>query len=53
MIPERLYNYFRQFALNEDIDESRIQARMHNGVVEVELPKREHAKPRKIEVQPV
>ena len=44
-------NYFRQFALNEDIDESRIQARMRNGVLEVELPKREHAKPRKIEVQ--
>jgi HSP20 family molecular chaperone IbpA len=44
-------NYFRQFALNEDIDESRIQARMRNGVLEVELPKREHAKPRKIEVR--
>jgi HSP20 family molecular chaperone IbpA len=44
-------NYSRQFALNEDIDESRIHARMRNGVLEVELPKREHAKPRKIEVQ--
>ena len=44
-------NYFRQFALNEDVDESRIQARMRNGVLEVELPKREHAKPRKIEVR--
>src|SRR6266446_7046511 len=40
-------NYFRQFALNEDIDESRIQARMRNGVLEVELLKREHAKPRR------
>jgi len=46
-------NYFRQFALNEDIDESRIQARMRNGVLEVELSKREHAKPRKIEVKTV
>jgi HSP20 family molecular chaperone IbpA len=44
-------NYFRQFALSEEIDESRIQARMRNGVLEVELPKREHAKPRKIEVR--
>jgi HSP20 family protein len=44
-------NYFRQFALNEDIDEARIQARMSNGVLEVELPKREQAKPRKIEVR--
>jgi len=45
-------NYSRQF-LNEEIDESRIQARMRNGVLEVELPKREQAKPRKIEVRTV
>ena len=44
-------NYFRQFALNEDVDESRIHARMRNGVLEVELPKREHAKPRRIDVR--
>jgi HSP20 family protein len=44
-------NFYRQFALNEEIDDSRIKARMRNGVLEVELPKREHAKPRKIEVQ--
>ncbi len=43
-------NYFRQFELNEDIDEARIRARMRNGVLEVELPKREHARPRRIEV---
>ena len=43
-------NFYRQFALNEEIDDSRIKARMRNGVLEVELPKREHAKPRKIEV---
>ena len=44
-------NYLRQFALNEDIDESRIEARMYNGVLEVSLPKRERAMPRKIEVR--
>src|SRR5262249_25775577 len=44
-------NYLRQFVLNEDIDESRIQARLRNGVLEVELPTRQQAKPRKIEVQ--
>ena len=43
-------NYFRQFTLNEEIDESRIKARMKNGVLEVELPKREQVKPRRIEV---
>jgi HSP20 family protein len=44
-------NYYRQFALNEHIDDSRIMARMRNGVLEVELPKREQAKPRRIEVR--
>ena len=43
-------NYVRQFTLNEEIDETRIRARMRNGVLEVELPKREQAKPRRIEV---
>ena len=43
-------NYVRQFTLNEQIDESRIKARMRNGVLQVELPKHEQAKPRKIQV---
>ena len=44
-------NYYREFALNEDIDESKIQATLKNGVLELELPKKEKAKPRQIEVR--
>jgi HSP20 family protein len=44
-------NYYREFALNEEIDESKIRATMRNGVLELELPKKEQAKPRRIEVQ--
>jgi HSP20 family protein len=45
-------NYYREFALgNGDIDDSKIKASMRNGVLELELPKKEHAKPRRIEVQ--
>jgi HSP20 family protein len=44
-------NYYREFVLNEDIDESKIHAMMRNGVLELTLPKKEHAKPRRIEVQ--
>jgi HSP20 family protein len=44
-------NYYREFALNENIDESRIRATLKNGVLELELPKKEKAKPRQIEVQ--
>ncbi len=43
-------SYFRQFTLNAEIDESRIGAKMRNGVLTVDLPKREQAKPRIIEV---
>jgi HSP20 family molecular chaperone IbpA len=43
-------NYVRQFTLTEEIEESSIKARMRNGVLEVGLPKRELAKPRRIEV---
>lgn len=44
-------NYYRQFAVNEDIDADRIQARIRNGVLELSLPKAERARPRRIEIK--
>ena len=44
-------NYHREFVLNEHIDESKIRATLRNGVLEVELPKKEKARPRQIEVR--
>lgn len=43
-------NYLRRFAISSDIDADHIKARMANGVLEVELPKAESAKPRRIPV---
>ena len=43
-------NYVRRFTLSDTIDPNRITARMTNGVLELELPKAERAKPRKIDV---
>jgi len=43
-------NYARRFSVSNDIDADRIQARIVNGVLEVELPKSAHAKPRRIPV---
>jgi HSP20 family molecular chaperone IbpA len=43
-------NYARRFTLSNAIDTERIKARMSNGVLELELPKAERAKPRKITI---
>ena len=43
-------NYQRRFALSREIDSERITARMNNGALELELPKSERAKPRRISV---
>ena len=47
----RVGNYLRRFTIGDDLDPARIQARMTHGVLEVELPKAEKARPRRIEVQ--
>jgi HSP20 family protein len=41
----------RSFRLADDIDESNIAARMKNGVLDVELPRSEKVKPRKIKIE--
>ena len=43
-------HFARSFSISDDIDGDRIKARMTNGVLEVELPKAERAKPRQIAV---
>jgi HSP20 family protein len=44
-------NYERQFALGDDIDSEKITAELSQGVITIELPIAEKAKPRKIEIQ--
>jgi HSP20 family protein len=43
-------NYLRRFTLSSDVDSDRIVARMRNGVLTLELPKAERAKPRWIAI---
>jgi HSP20 family molecular chaperone IbpA len=46
-----LANFFRQFELNEKVDQSKISAELNHGVLTINLPKAEEAKPRKIDVK--
>ena len=43
-------DYYRTFAMNEDIDASKISADYKHGVLTIKLPKREEIKPRKIAI---
>ncbi len=45
-----LKNYYRQFQLSDEVDQSKITAESKNGVLTVMLPKAEKSKPKQIKV---
>jgi HSP20 family molecular chaperone IbpA len=47
----RIGNYSRTFALSNMIDQGKILASMKDGVLRIELPKSEAAKPKKIAIK--
>jgi len=46
-----LGHFFRQFELSEQVDQGKIAARFQHGVLTLQLPRAEKAKPRQINVQ--
>lgn len=47
----RVPRYRRAFVLSRELDASRIDANLRDGVLNLRIPKQEHAKPRRIEVR--
>lgn len=43
--------YRRAFTLSSELDTSRIEAQLRDGVLTLRIPKHEHAQPRRIEVK--
>lgn len=44
-------NYYRRFKISESVDESKIDAKLENGILNVKLPKHERVKPKTIEIK--
>lgn len=44
-------NYYRRFKIADSIDESKIDAKLENGVLNVKLPKHDRVKPKTIEIK--
>lgn len=50
LIEFEIGRYYRQFTLSEVVDQSRIEAKLEDGVLRLTLPKAEKAIPRQIAV---
>jgi HSP20 family protein len=46
-----LENYYRQFQLSDEVDQTKIAAESKNGVLTIMMPKAEKSKPRQIKVK--
>ncbi|MFZ5547189.1 MAG: Hsp20/alpha crystallin family protein [Pseudomonadota bacterium] len=47
----RVPRYRRAFTLSRELDSARIEANLKDGVLNLRIPKQEHAQPRRISVQ--
>jgi len=44
-------DYYRAFQLSDEYDKEKISAKLENGLLEVSIPKREEAKPKRIAIK--
>jgi len=44
-------DYYRAFQISDDYDKEKVQATLENGLLQVTIPRKESAKPKKIEIK--
>ena len=44
-------DYYRAFRISDDYDKDNVRASLENGLLQISIPKKEFAKPRKIEIK--
>jgi len=44
-------NFYRRFKISDSVDESKVDAKLENGILNVKLPKQERVKPKTIEIK--
>ncbi|MBN1576670.1 MAG: Hsp20/alpha crystallin family protein [Chitinispirillaceae bacterium] len=47
----RVGDYYRAFQLSDEYDKDKISAKLENGLLEITIPKKEEAKPKRIEIK--
>ena len=51
IISERVEKYYRSFMLPENADEEKIEAKFNNGILALEILKKEKKEPKKVEIK--
>ena len=51
IISERVEKYYRSFMLPEDVDEEKIEAKFDNGILAIDILKKEKKEPKKIDIK--
>ena len=51
LISERVEKYYRSFMLPENADEEKIEAKFDNGILALEILKKEKKEPKKVEIR--
>ncbi len=46
----RIGDYYRAFQISDDYDKDKVQAKLENGLLQIVVPKKESAKPKRIEI---